>query len=73
MIAPKKFRGFDLEQMIEGLRPSLPDLQHVIVVGGAGDNSFEKLLSEPQWENAPDAKEILTQNRPGPDDITQLI
>ncbi len=73
VIVPKKFRGFDYEQMIAGLRPSLPDLQHVIVVGGADDNSFEKLLSEPKWEESPDAREILTRQRPGPDDITQLI
>jgi cyclohexanecarboxylate-CoA ligase len=51
----------------------LPALQHMIVVGGAGDNSFEKLLSEPKWEEAPDAREILTRHRPGPDDIMQLI
>ena len=73
VIVPKQFRGFDYEQMIAGLKPSLPDLQHVIVVGGAGDNSFEKLLSEPKWEDAPDAKDILKRHRPGPDDVMQLI
>jgi cyclohexanecarboxylate-CoA ligase len=73
VIVPKQFRGFDHEQMIVGLRPNLPALQHIVVVGSAGDNSFEKLLSEPRWEEAPDAKEILTRYRPGPDDITQLI
>jgi cyclohexanecarboxylate-CoA ligase len=73
VIVPKQFRGFDHEQMIVGLRPKLPALQHIVVVGGAGDNSFEKLLSDPRWEEAPDAKDILTQHRPGPDDITQLI
>ena len=73
VIVPKTFRGFDYEQMIAGLKPSLPDLQHVVVVGGAGDNSFEKLLSEPKWEQVPDAKDILTRHRPGPDDVMQLI
>jgi len=73
LIAPKVFRGFDFEAMVTGLRPSLPDLQHIVIVGGAGDNSFEKLLSEPAWETADDARAILTQNRPGPDDVTQLI
>jgi cyclohexanecarboxylate-CoA ligase len=73
VIVPKQFRGFDHERMIVGLRPNLPALQHIIVVGGADDNSFEKLLSEPRWEEAPHAKEILTRHRPGPDDITQLI
>lgn len=73
VIVPKIFRGFDYEQMIAGLKPSLPDLQHTVVVGGAGDNSFEKLLSEPKWEEAPDAADILTCHRPGPDDVMQLI
>jgi cyclohexanecarboxylate-CoA ligase len=73
VIVPRQFRGFDYEQMVAALKPDLPALQHMIVVGGAGDNSFEKLLSEPKWEEAPDAEQILTRHRPGPDDIMQLI
>ncbi|ABM59812.1 AMP-dependent synthetase and ligase [Verminephrobacter eiseniae EF01-2] len=73
VIVPKMFRGFDFEAMVAALRPALPDLQHVVVVGGAGDNSFEKLLSAPAWEAAQDALGILTRHRPGPDDVTQLI
>lgn len=73
VIVPKTFRGFDHEQMIADLRPDLPGLQHVVVVGGDGDNSFERLLSGPKWEEAPDAHAILTQHRPGPDDVMQLI
>ncbi len=42
MIAPKTFRGFDFEAMVTGLQPSLPHLKHVVIVGGDGDNSFEK-------------------------------
>ena len=73
IIAPKVFRGFDFEQMITALQPSLPHLQHVVAVDGTGANSFEALLSGPEWENAPDAQDILTRSRPGPDDVTQLI
>lgn len=73
MIAPKVFRGFDFEKMITDLRPSLPHLQHLVVVDGTGDNSFEALLSGPPWEQKPDARDILTRSRPGPDDVTQLI
>lgn len=73
VIAPKVFRGFDFEQMITGLRPSLPHLQHLVVVDGTGANSFEALLSGPEWETAPDARGILTRHRPAPDDVTQLI
>ena len=73
MIVPKHFRGFDFEQMLTGLQPSLPTLQHVIAVGGQGASSFEALLSGPEWENEADAQDILTRSRPGPDDVTQLI
>lgn len=73
MIVPRVFRGFDFEAMVTGLQPTLPDLKHVVVVGGEGANSFEALLSGPAWEEAPDAPAILSRQRPGPDDVTQLI
>jgi len=73
LIVPKTFRGFDFEAMATALQPSLPQLQQIVVVGGAGANSFEALLSGPAWENEADAREILTRHRPGPDDVTQLI
>ncbi len=73
LIAPKVFRGFDYEAMIDGIRGNLPDLEHVVIVDGDGPNSFEARLSAPAWEQEPDAARILSDNRPGPDDITQLI
>ena len=73
VIVPQTFRGFDFEKMVTELQPSLPHLQHVVAVGGQGANSFEALLSGPAWEDAPDAQDILTRHRPGPDDVTQLI
>ena len=73
LIIPHTFRGFDYEQMVNGLKPTLPDLKHVVVVNGAGANSFEALLSGPEWEKESNAKTVLTQHRPGPDDVTQLI
>jgi len=73
VIVPKLFRGFDFEEMLKGLQGKLPGLQHVLVVGGSGPDSYEARLSEPAWEREADAKDILTRSRPGPDDITQLI
>jgi cyclohexanecarboxylate-CoA ligase len=73
LIIPQNFRGFDYEQMVNALKPSLPDLQHVVVVNGTGSNSFEALLSGPEWEKDGHAGDVLTHNRPGPDDVTQLI
>ncbi len=72
-IAPKQFRGFDYESMFMSLQASLPDLKHVVIVGGEGANSFEALLSTPEWENDPEADAILQRGPAGPDDITQLI
>jgi cyclohexanecarboxylate-CoA ligase len=73
LIVPSRFRGFDFEQMAAGLKAGLPELAHVVVVGGGDANSFDALLSGPEWEKAPDAAAILTRSRPGPDDVTQLI
>ncbi|MEN9630443.1 MAG: hypothetical protein RJA10_3671 [Pseudomonadota bacterium] len=73
LVVPKQFRGFDHEAMARGLQPSLPHLERIIVVGGGGVDDFEALLTEPAWENEPDARDILSRHRPGPDDITQLI
>jgi cyclohexanecarboxylate-CoA ligase len=44
LVTPKMFRGFDHEAMVAGLRASLPKLKHVIVVGGEGENAFDKCL-----------------------------
>ncbi|OGB69219.1 MAG: cyclohexanecarboxylate-CoA ligase [Burkholderiales bacterium RIFOXYC12_FULL_65_23] len=73
LITPKVFRGFDFEQMAGSLQHSIPELQQLVIVDGDGADSFDALLSGPEWEKAPDAAEILSANRPGPDDITQLI
>ncbi len=73
LILPKVFRGFDYEQMATALQPGLPHLQHIVVVGGSGVNSFEAILSGPAWEKQPDAQHILTRHRPSPDDVTQVI
>ena len=73
IIGPKTFRGFDFEQMITAIQPGLPDLKHIVVIDGQGTNSFEALLSGPEWEKEADAAAILSAHRPAPDDITQLI
>jgi len=78
MIVQKRFRNFDYEQMLDGLRETLPDLRRVVVIGAQRDgrpapHSFEALLSTPAWETEVDAQAILTSARPGPDDVTQLL
>src|SRR5574337_1744071 len=73
LVVPKLFRGFDHEAMARALQPGLPALERIVVVDGDGPDSFDALLTVPEWETAPDAAAILGRSRPGPDDITQLI
>ena len=72
-VVPKTFRNFDHAAMALGLKKDLRALERIIIVEGGGEDDFDALLTIPEWEKAPDAASILTQNRPGPDDITQLI
>ncbi len=73
LITPKTFRGFDFEQMAQSLQRSIPEIKQLVIVDGDGPDSFEALLSGPEWEKEADAAEILSASRPGPDDVTQLI
>lgn len=73
VIVPKRFRGFDYEQMLTQLKVSLPAMSNMIIVDGQGPNSFQALLSGPAWERDEDASAILSRSRPGPDDVTQLM
>lgn len=72
-IVPSVFRGHDFAAMHEGLRSKVPSLRHIVPVGAEGDHSFDALLAGPAWEAEPDAADLLTASRPGPDDVTQLI
>lgn len=72
-VVPKIFRNFDHEAMAEGMKPQLPDLQHIVVVDGTGANSFDALLNDPAFDDDPDLQRIVTENRPGANDVHQLI
>jgi cyclohexanecarboxylate-CoA ligase len=73
LVVPRKFRNFDHEEMARSLQPALSSLKRIVVVEGGGADDFDALLTVPEWEKQPDAAAILTQDRPSPDDITQLI
>ncbi len=47
LIVPKVFRGFDHERWSTALQPSLPDLQHVVVVGGDGAEQLRGAAERP--------------------------
>lgn len=73
LVVAKSFRGFDHEAMARALQADLPCLRRIVVVDGDGPDDFDALLASPRWEDEPDAADILTRHRPGPDDITQLL
>lgn len=73
VVVLKDFRNVDYEAMLKGIEPQLPQLQHVVAIGGAGADSFEALLTQPAWERDADAAQILGRHRVLPDAITQLI
>jgi cyclohexanecarboxylate-CoA ligase len=70
-IVPKMFRDTDHEQMLDRIRPSLPALNHVVVVGAGGENSFERKLLSAQLPAG--AAEIFKSRRATPDDVVQLL
>ncbi len=58
LVVPKIFRGFDHEAMAASLRPTLPNLKHVIVIDGEGPDNFDRrLLSGTERLEAPPAGE----------------
>ncbi len=69
LVVPRLFRKCDHAAMAAGLQERLPELRHVLVVGGSGANAFEKLL-----EDGPGAGSLPgSYRRPGGDDVIQLL
>ncbi len=72
-IAPKTFRGFDHQAMVEELWPKLAKLEHVFYLDGKGDESFENRFIERRWEEEVDADTLFAERRPDPNDIIELL
>ena len=71
--APKTFRNFDHQSMIEELVPSLPKLKHVFILDGEGGASFEAHFLERRWEEEVDEEALFTERRPNPNDIIEIL
>jgi cyclohexanecarboxylate-CoA ligase len=68
-IFPKSFRGFDYIAMVEGMAANLPHLRQRIVVGGGGEDSFERLLGRGEiCAHSADCSQRLS-----PDDVSVLM
>lgn len=74
LVVPRSFRGVDYPAMVDGIRPDLPDLEQVLVVGGEDpETSLERLLLEAPREDGVDAGSHLAPLRPGANDVTELM
>ena len=58
-IVPREYRGFDYPAMVRDIHSELPHLQRMLVIGGSGEESFERILLETPWETKRDAKRLF--------------
>lgn len=73
LIVPKVFRKFDHEKLAYQLQKNIESLEHVVVIGGDGANSFEALLLNHGLENDSASVNTLDDASITADDIAQLI
>ncbi len=73
LVVPRIFRGFDYAAMARTLKGELASLEHILVVGGEGEESFEEILMTRAWEDEMDGNRIFAERRPGPNDVVQLL
>jgi cyclohexanecarboxylate-CoA ligase len=72
-VVPREFRAFDYPEMVRSIRPELPDLRHLLVIGGEGEESFEKFLRDPKRITDKAANVQFTTRRPTADNVMQLL
>ena len=73
VVVPGTFRGFDYAAMMRNLAPDLPELEHVLVVGGEGEGSFEAVLAGPPRDDRPDPASLFARQRPDANDVNLLL
>jgi cyclohexanecarboxylate-CoA ligase len=74
MVIPDTFRGFSYTSMLAELRPRLPHLRHVLVVGDQVPpdmESFPRFLDTP-WEEGFSAQDLAAR-RPDPNGVATLM
>lgn len=60
VVVPEVFRGFDFPRMVEEMRGSLPDLEHVLVVGAADPahgESFDAAVADAPAERVQEVRD----------------
>lgn len=74
LVVAQGFRGFNYPDMIRTIRPALPHLEHVLVVGGEDPaTAFEQVLAGRAWETEVDAQALFRDRRPDPNDVTEIM
>ncbi|OJX05322.1 MAG: cyclohexanecarboxylate-CoA ligase [Burkholderiales bacterium 70-64] len=73
LVVPRLFRNFDYPSMVQAMRADLPELHHVLVVGGTGEDAFEQILLARRWEDECDTPALFAQRRGSPGDVVQLL
>jgi cyclohexanecarboxylate-CoA ligase len=74
LVIPHSFRGFNYPAMVQGMRDELPNLEHVLVIGGDNSaNCFEHILLQRAWEEEVDTKALFAERRLAGDDVVQLL
>ncbi|MGE4281160.1 MAG: cyclohexanecarboxylate-CoA ligase [Magnetospirillum sp.] len=73
MVIPKSFRGFDFPAMLDELRPELPDLAQVVVVGEDGPDGWDSTLGGTAPVDQDAAARLFAANKPSGDDLIQLL
>jgi len=74
LVVPRTFRGFDYPAMAARLRPELPRLAQVFVVGGDdSETAFEsRLLGRPREEET-DCDSLFRARRPNANAVTEIM
>lgn len=72
LIIPKTFRNCDYPQMIADIRGDLPDLKHVITIGGNDPDSFEALFLNTDLQ-APQDNNFFSYARPKADTPIEIL
>lgn len=73
LIVPKVFRKFDHEKLAYQLQKNIESIEHVVVIGGEGENNFETLLLNHGLDNDPQILNTLNDVTITADDIAQLV
>lgn len=73
LIVPKVFRKFDYEKLANQLQSNIKSIEHVVVIGGEDENSFEKLLLNHGLDKDPQILNTLNDVTITADDIAQLV